>query len=366
MNRSIVIDGVFFQLANTGIARVWREVLTRWQDMDIGRRVVVMDRRSTLPRFEKLRTVPCPAFDHRTWEGDRAIAQEICESYDADLFVSTYYTRPLHTPSILLVHDMIPERLGMELSGPIMRQKADAIRHAIAFAAVSENTLADLRDLFPEMRAKSAIVAYPGVSPDFFPSDPEERGLFDARIRSQLGGRPYFLFVGGTIRYKNAGLFIRALLGMPPSELAKIGVVTTSPGMHMNDVRMKGAKVCARRLSDRGLRAAYSCAIALVYPSLYEGFGLPLLEAMACGCPVIGANNSSFPEVAGDAALLVDASSEEDLRAALTRVQDPATREQLRQRGFERIKHFSWDTMASRLEAFLTSQAQAHASALSG
>src|SRR5882672_9976263 len=203
---AIVIDGVFFQLNNTGIARVWNEILKRWQDTEIGRRIVLIDRKNSLPQFPKLRTVPSPPFSYDDWREDRTNVQKICDSVGANLFVSTYYTRPERTPSVVLVHDMIPERF-LNLQAPAWQQKRAAIGYATAFAAVSRNTLADLRHFFPATLTKPAIITSPGVSPTFSPASVEEQRLFHARITlPYLQGRPYFLFVGEISAEKNAAV----------------------------------------------------------------------------------------------------------------------------------------------------------------
>ena len=103
-------------------------------------------------------------------------------------------------------------------------------------------------------------------------------------------------------------------------------------------------------VADADLPTLYSAADVFVLPSLYEGFGIPVLEAMACGTPVVCTNNSSLPEAAGDAALLVDALDEAGLAAAIQRlVEDATLRSQLQQRGLEQARRFSWDAAARTL-----------------
>jgi glycosyltransferase involved in cell wall biosynthesis len=104
------------------------------------------------------------------------------------------------------------------------------------------------------------------------------------------------------------------------------------------------------RLSDDHLRIAYSGARALLYPSRYEGFGLPILEAMSCGCPVITCATASIPEVAGRAAIFVDPGDVEALSAAMDRVREESERRRLITAGLEQAKKFTWQTTAAIFE----------------
>ena len=106
-------------------------------------------------------------------------------------------------------------------------------------------------------------------------------------------------------------------------------------------------------LSDDDLQAAYAAAIALVYPSLYEGFGMPIIEAMACGCPVITSPSGSIPEVAGDAALLVNTSNVDEMLNAMKQVQKPQLRRLLIDRGMLRSRLYSWAKMADEVKNVL-------------
>jgi glycosyltransferase involved in cell wall biosynthesis len=108
-------------------------------------------------------------------------------------------------------------------------------------------------------------------------------------------------------------------------------------------------------LNDDDLRLAYCGALALVYPSVYEGFGMPVIEALACGCPVITTSHSSLPEVAGDAAVYVNPFDHGSLAAAMVQIQKPELRAVLLRRGLERAKLFSWTAMARSVAAVLSS-----------
>jgi glycosyltransferase involved in cell wall biosynthesis len=118
---------------------------------------------------------------------------------------------------------------------------------------------------------------------------------------------------------------------------------------------MNGDCVSAGYVTDSELRALYEHAICLVFPSLYEGFGLPALEAMACGCPAVVTNTSSLPEVCGDAVLYCAPRDPDDIAQKVMMTQDPETREELRRRGIDRARCFTWKDAAGKLLTLLDS-----------
>ncbi len=191
-----------------------------------------------------------------------------------------------------------------------------------------------------------------GVSPTI-QGVPRERASTYVATQYDLH-QPYVFFLGTLTERKNLRrtltAFARVARDYPAVQLVIAGtrlwratpleelIATLGIAQH---VRVLG------HVPDRDLPALYSAAAAFVFPSLYEGFGLPVIEAMACGTPVITSNVSSLPEVAGDAALLVDPYNEEEIAAALlTLLRDPATAAQLRERGLARAATYTWERTA--------------------
>ncbi|MFM6155524.1 MAG: glycosyltransferase, partial [Sphaerospermopsis kisseleviana] len=147
----IIIDGVFFQLYKTGIARVWKSLLEEWANTDFANHILVLDRANTAPKINGIRYRAASPYNYNDTESDRQMLQQICDEEGAELFISTYYTTPINTPSVFMAYDMIPEVLGGNLNEPMWREKHNAIKHASAFISISENTASDLSRFFPDI-----------------------------------------------------------------------------------------------------------------------------------------------------------------------------------------------------------------------
>lgn len=346
----IVIDGVFFQMYKTGIARVWQQLLEQWSNEEFGQRLLVLDRVKTAPRARKIRYRDIQAFDYGEADADRRLLQSICDEESADVFISTYYTTPLSTPSVFMAHDMIPEIFGWDLRHPMWREKHLGIAHASAFVCVSEATRRDLLRLVPGISAEKVHVTPLAAAGLFRPRSAEEIEF----VRNGTGlSKPYFLTVGARGGYKNTMLTFRALAQYPrlaEFDIFCAGHVTLEPEYQ---ALLPQKEVKAFNLSDDELAAAYSGAVALLHPSTYEGFGLPVLEAMACGCPVITTKNGSLAEVAGEAAIFVGDDDVAGMAAALDEVQKPEVRARMIAAGFEQARKFSWQKTADGVKAVL-------------
>ncbi|PSB51793.1 FkbM family methyltransferase [filamentous cyanobacterium Phorm 6] len=348
---TIIIDGVFFQLYRTGIARVWNSLLEEWAKDGFSQHIIILDRAGTAPKIVGIRYLTIPAYNYGTTDTDREMLQQVCDQEGADLFISTYYTTPLSTPSVFMAYDMIPEVLQANLNEPMWKEKHHAIRHASGYISISENTARDLRKFFPEIPLDSVKVAHCGVDSLFSPASQEEINSF--KIKYGIS-KPYFLSVGGGSDYKNTILFFKAFGKLASKQGFEI--VCTGTGILLEaELRnyTVGSVVHKLQLSDEELRLAYAGAVALIYPSKYEGFGMPVLEAMSCGCPVITCPNASIPEVAGEAALYVNDEDVEGLADALCEVQKPKVRNSLIAAGLEQAKKFSWSKMAKTVSSAL-------------
>ena len=348
---TVIVDGVFFQLYQTGIARVWQSLLEEWANNGFSKHIIVLDRAGTAPKIPGIKYLNIPAFDYNNTVADREMLQQLCDQENADLFISSYYTTPTTTPSVFMAYDMIPEVMGWDMKNPMWQTKHHGIQHASAYIAISENTVRDLVACFDNIPLESVTVAYCGVSSTFSPAKLEEIHAFKYKYGIT---KPYFLLVGAGSGYKNSILFFQAFSKLASSYGFDI-VFTGSGGVLSPEFRVYtlGSAVHMVQLSDEELARAYSGAVALVYPSKYEGFGMPVLEAMACGCPVITCPNASIPEVAGEAAIYVRDNDVDNMENALCDVQKPAVRNSLITAGLAQAKKFSWTKMAQIVSSAL-------------
>jgi len=265
------------------------------------------------------------------------------------LFAPSFFEVALgeKTPQVVTVHDLshalFPDQRGEQVSRRLTERDRRVASKAVRIIAVSQATKDELTRLYGVDPAKITVIPE-GYNTFFQPVAGVER-------------QPFFLFVGTVSPRKNlAGLF-QAYAQLPPEirEEYRLKVVGAE-GWNTNQIfqtyqnlKLEGEVEFLGYQGDEALRTLYNQAAAFLFPSLYEGFGIPILEAMACGCPVITSNISSMPEVAGEAALLVDPSIPQEITEAMMRVAtEPKLWAQLHRAGLERVKDFSWEKTARR------------------
>ncbi len=270
-----------------------------------------------------------------------------------DVVHDTYHFPPFLSPAgyakVMTIADLTPvllkthklrNRLTHRFLMPLLARRAD---HVIT---LSEHTRRDVLRLL-RLRPEKVTAVLLAAEDSFRPAPPDD--VCALRTRYDLGGR-FLLHVGTIEPRKNIPRLVSAFAAVA-REIEDVDLVLAGPSGWGNQdlaalARERGLEGRVRflgRVPEDDLPGLYSAATAFVYPSLYEGFGLPPLEAMGCGCPVVTSNVSSLPEVVGNAALLVDPSSEQDIASALRAVlDDDCLRGSLRARGLERAKLFSW------------------------
>lgn len=351
---TIVVDGVFFQLNNTGIGRVWSETLKLWAASDMARHVWILDRNGTLPPISGLRRISVKPFNIEEPGSDAFMLQDICDELKADVFISTYYTAPISTPTVAMIYDMIPELLSYDPHEWQWEQKRLSISHAVHFACISDCTAKDLRRLHPEI-SESAITVTPlAAAPSYRPASAE--AIADFRRRHGIH-KDYLMLAGERAGYKNAALIFKAWSLLPKEERDSLMFVCAGgkPELeHALRVHAPDAEVRVIRFSDEDLATAFTGAVALGYPSLYEGFGLPVLEGMACGCPVITTRRASLVQVAGDAAIFVDPWDPHATLSAIRMLRsDKEQRQRYIEAGLAHAATFSFEKMATQLSRIL-------------
>ncbi|MGH8687207.1 MAG: glycosyltransferase family 4 protein [Burkholderiales bacterium] len=276
---------------------------------------------------------------------------------DIDLLWSPQFNIPVLRRGKLLVtiHDVLHLAMPGYMEGWHRRLYARALLAAVR--AKASRIIADSRFTADE------LVRLVGVDPariEVIHLGVDESWFSSARS-PRPHEKPYFVFVGNVKAHKNVRGLIAAfgeLAAKLPHDLVivgkKEGFVTGDRQVEHMSAALGERVTFAGLVDDALLKRYVACAEALVLPSFYEGFGLPPLEAMACGCPVVVSNRASLPEVCGDAALYCDPADIKDIAAKMLQVAtDADTRAQLRERGLARARTFTWDKCARETHAVI-------------
>ena len=314
-----------------------------WQSAISNQQSVISNQRSAI------RVIPFP----RLWTHLR-LSLEMIQGRPDLLFVPAHVLPAIHPRrSVVTVHDLgyvyfpeaHPPRQRWYLD-TTTRWQARTGAHLIADSAATK------RDLIEQYRTRPTriTVAYPGLDPHVYRvDDPEE--IARVKAKYQIASE-YVIYLGTLQPRKNLARLIAAFLQLPTSNLHLL--LAGKPGWYSDQLLQQANE----RVNFIGYvdaadkNALLSSAAAFAFPSLYEGFGFPVLEAMACGTPVLCSNTSSLPEVGGDAALQVDPLSVDDISRGLREiVSNEGLRRTLIERGYEQIKRFTWQACAETVLA---------------
>ncbi len=323
---------------------------------------LLQDRRNPQPLVEasNVRATRSLISSHHRLE--QALLPWVVNSINADVFHSPDFIPPLRAkgPSVITIHDLaflIYPHFLTEDSARYYGQIDRAVRRAQEIIAVSESTRHDLIRMLGAPEDKISVI-HEAADPLFSPMD-RTAALAHVQALYELP-EEFILFVSTIEPRKNIPGLLRAYRRLRDDyKLTPMLVLAGAPGWLSDEVHrlVETLDLTAHcrflgRVSNHDLLHLYNAALCLVHPAFYEGFGLTPLEAMACGTPVIVSNVSSLPEVAGDAALLVDPQCDDEITVAMWRVlTDPALRAEMRAKGLQRAAAFSWSRAAEQTMA---------------
>jgi len=284
---------------------------------------------------------------------DKLYTIQLLKKQNFDIFHPTYYDTYFlkhisAKPFVLTVHDMIDEIFSV-CDKTSIRKKL-LVEKATKIIAVSQSTKNDLIEFFGTDASKIEVI-YLGNS--MFP-----KIKVDTNLKTP---NKYILFVGARGGYKNFERFIKSIsLILNKDENLFVtcagGGKFTSKELAIFSSLNITDQITQYTLDDDALASLYQNAQLFVYPSLYEGFGIPILESFACQCPLVCSNTSSLAEVAGDSAYYFDPYSEESMRNSITKVlEDEFLQDELRQKGVIRLKKFSWTKTAAETRSLYES-----------
>ena len=344
----IVFDNIVFSLQRAGgISVVWQELLSRFIKSGCNNLSFIehpSDNGNVFRQKLDLSQGKILTPSLRWFTLERYCNPKI-KSQEPFIFHSSYFrTCPnKNAINVTTVHDFTYDyfykgkRRGAFLH---LWQQNRAIRIADAVVCISENTKRDLLKFLPDVDENKVRVIYNGVSEDYHVVDNKFEDL-----------KNWLLYVGERVAYKNGHWFAEAIkntdykvvfCGKPMTEDEK--------QFYDNTLGSDRYKVMSG-LSNNELNRVYNSVKCLVYPSSYEGFGIPVLEAQRAGCPVIALNTSSIPEIIGETPLLMKELTKEELMSKLKKLDDKSTRHQVVAVGLENVKRFTWDTAYQQYRA---------------
>lgn len=340
----VVIDNIIFSLQKSGgISVYWYEILSRIiNETEINHIFVEEDVKETNIFRNKLK------IDANNTIHSNLKMNSILNRYrnldfnmrnEKFIFHSSYYRtlsksvkKRNNVKEVVTVHDFTYERFTRGIKKWVhVWQKKKAVKSADIVICISENTKKDLLYFYPQFSKKDIRIIYNGVSSDYFKL-PESDIV--------LSSPPFFLFIGSRAVYKNFNFTVEAVAQTKDFILKIVGGKLNRKELNLLNKKLPNRWELLENVDNSDLNKLYNKAFSLVYPSFYEGFGIPIVEAMKAGCPFIALNCSSIPEVAGQAGILMDKLDILSFNNAVSEIRN--NREEIIKRGFIQSNVFSW------------------------
>jgi len=362
----IVVDGIIYRMQSKGgISRVFSEILPRMCNIDNSLQIRILSQgllRQTPPQHQHITHRSIPNIERylrpkRIWKplipaANGFIRKVLIGQGTGKIWHSTYFTmlQGWNGYSVVTVHDMIFERFRDFYSGPNAEQfrerKRQCICDADAVICVSEATREDVRNFYK--LDSGSIYVVPNACSDVFKQ--LEQNVNTAMLPTK---QPFLLYVGVRSHYKNFDMLIRVYSKWHWRKDVALVLVGAKPWSDDERRQLAQLQIQSRvhllqDVDDESLCRLYNSAAVFVYPSLCEGFGIPLLEAMACGCPIVASRIPSTIEVAGNCPIYFDPAQEDDLLNALDVALSQGRNSERLRAGFEKAKSYSWDRTAAQ------------------
>jgi glycosyltransferase involved in cell wall biosynthesis len=362
----VIVDGVIYQSQSRGgISRIFNEILLRMCEADDSLHITLLTSgrlRQVLPQHLHIMHRSIPNIERylrpkRIWSplilsANGIIQKALIGQGLGKIWHSTYYTLPQGWKgrSVVTIHDMVFERFRdfyrSTNADRLRERKQQCIRSADAVICVSETTRKDVKNFY-DLDSNSVYVV-PNACSDVFRQLEQS-----ADIPILLTDQPFLLYVGIRSPYKNFGMLIRAYSKWHWRKEVALVLVGARPWsddelQQLAQLQIQNRVQLLQDVDDETLCRLYNRAAAFVFPSLYEGFGIPLLEAMACGCPIVASRIPSTIEVAGECPIYFDPMEEDGLLNALDIALSDGRNRQRIQAGLKKVKSYSWDKTAEQ------------------